>query len=391
MRERLSRMKFDLGELSGSLGDLGTFIPLAASLIGVCGLDAGTVLVFAGIFNILTGAAFNQPVPVQPMKAVAAVAIAEKLSPGEIAAAGFTAGAAVFLLGLSGLATWAEKSVPRPVVRGIQLGVGLKLASAGIGMILASAWAGPDSRLFAAAAAALILLSGRFEKFPAALVVFSAGLVALFAGDGSVLREAPWGWSGPALILPEWEEWKTGALQGALPQIPLTLLNSVIAVCALSADLYPGKGIAARPMALSVGLMNLGACLFGAMPACHGSGGLAGQHRFGARTGGSVVLLGAAKVLLGAACGTAAMAALAAYPASILGVLLVFAGIELTLPAKDCAGRGAFFVAAATAAGILAVNTWTGFLFGLASAAVVLRGDSRQAPPRTPARLKAGP
>ena len=140
MRERIGDMRFDLAEVSGALGDLGTFVPLVVSLIAVCGMDGGTVLVFAGLFNLITGIAFNQPIPVQPMKAIAAVAIAEGLAPGEIAAAGFGAGVVVLALGLTGLVGVVERWVPRAVVRGIQLGVGLKLAATGFGMIVVVPW-----------------------------------------------------------------------------------------------------------------------------------------------------------------------------------------------------------------------------------------------------------
>ena len=380
LRERIAELRFDLGELSGSLGDLGTFIPLAASLIVVCGLDAGTVLVFAGLFNILTGLLFNQPIPVQPMKAVAAVAIAERLIPAEIAAAGFTAGAAIFVFGVTGLVGWAERVIPRPVVRGIQLGVGLKLASKGAAMIMGLRWSGLDGRLCALAAAALVLVTGRWKRFPSALLLFVAGVGVLIAGHSDLLASLPLGWEGPSLMLPDWAAWKSGFVKAGLPQIPLTLLNSVIAVCALSGDLFEGRGIGTRSMSLSVGLMNIGGCLFGAMPSCHGSGGLAGQYRFGARTGGSVVALGAAKIALGISFGTAGVSLMALYPVAVLGVLLVFAGLELSLPARDCASREAFMVAAATAAGILAVNTWVGFLLGWVAAVFLLRdAESRPA------------
>jgi MFS superfamily sulfate permease-like transporter len=371
MLERLTGMRFNLAEISGSLGDLGTFIPLVVSLISVCGMDAGTVLVFAGLFNVMTGLAFNQPVPVQPMKAIAAVAIAEGLAPGEIAAAGFGAGVIVLALGLTGLVSVVERLVPRPVVRGIQLGVGLKLAAKGVGMIVAVGWWGADSRILALLAGVLILATARTRRFPSALVVFVAGLVLLFLDRPDVVAGVPLGWSGPMWIWPTAGEWEVGLLRGAIPQIPLTLLNSVIAVCALSSDLFPGRGIRTRSMAVSVGIMNAGACLFGAMPACHGSGGLAGQYRFGARTGGSVVLLGIAKVVLGVLFGAAALTVLAAFPGSLLGLLLVFAGLELALPARDCVDRDPFFVAIATAGGILAVNTFVGVVLGVVAAGVL--------------------
>jgi MFS superfamily sulfate permease-like transporter len=370
---RLGSMRWGLAELSGSLGDLGTFIPLAVSLMVVCGLDVGTVLVFAGLFNVITGWVFNQPVPVQPMKAIAAVAIAEGLAPGEIAAAGFGAGVVLLALAFTGLVTAAEKWVPRPVVRGIQLGVGLKLATTGVEMILGVEWWGADSRLVALVGAVMVLATTRMRRFPSALILLMAGLVLLVVEQPEVFAGTPLGWAGPSWIWPTLEQWRVGFLRGTVPQVPLTLLNSVIAVCALSEDLFRGRGIGTRPVAISVGLMNVGACLFGAMPACHGSGGLAGQYRFGARSGGSVVILGLAKIVVGVLFGAAAIPVLLAFPASLLGLLLVFAGLELALPARDCVDRDAFFIAAATAGGILAANTLVGFILGLVAALILTR------------------
>ncbi|MCB9558188.1 MAG: sulfate transporter [Deltaproteobacteria bacterium] len=370
-------MRFGLTEVSGALGDLGTFVPLVAALIAFCGLDGGTVLLFAGLFNVATGLMFNQPLPVQPMKAIAAVAIGEGLARTEIAAAGFAAGAIVLFVGVSGLVDLVKRLTPHAVVRGIQLGVGLKLAAKGLTMILSLGWWGTNSRLIGIAGALLVLLSWRRQRFPTALVLFVCGLALVVAG-AATLGAVSWGWGGIETLWPNLSQWKSGILRGALPQIPLTLLNSVIAVCALSEDYFPGRGIAPRTMAISVGLMNTVSCMFGAMPVCHGSGGLAGQYRFGARTGGSVVMLGIAKIALALALGSAAGPLMQAFPAALLGVMLVSSGMELTLPARDCAQREAFFVAAATAGGILAVNTWVGFIVGLAAGIALLRKDPKQ-------------
>ncbi len=365
---RLGQLRFNMAEVSGSLGDLGLFIPLAVALVNLCGMDGGSILLFAGLFNLITGVMFNQPVPVQPMKAIAAVAIAEGLAPGEIAAAGFLAGAIVLFLGLTGLITLIEKLVPRPVVRGIQLGVGLKLAAKGVALVLATQWFAWDGKIAAIVAATLVLAMHHREKFPSALILFIGGFTLMFINSPEVFHGLRMGWDWPGVVFPSSGQWVNGFFHGTLPQVPLTLLNSVIAVCALSADLYPGRGIKTRSMATSVGMMNALACLLGAMPMCHGSGGLAGQHRFGARTGGSVVMLGAAKMVIAVFFGTATIAILAAYPVSILGVLLVFSGLELTLPARDCAKRNAFLIVAATACGILAANTAVGFIIGLVTA-----------------------
>jgi len=366
-------MDFNLIEFSGSLGDLGTFIPLVVSLVIVTGMDGGTILVFAGLFNILTGILFNQPIPVQPMKAIAAVAIAEGLMPGEIAAAGFASGLVVFLLGISGLITWVEQHVPRPVVRGIQLGVGLKLAMKGISLVMESHWLDLDGRLVAILAMIFILLSGRFKRVPIALIIFSAGILISFLNPSLSLDQLNLGWGGPHLLFPSLMEWESGILRGAVPQLPLTLLNSVIAICALSQDLFPGKGIKIKAMATSVGLMNLFGSFFGAMPVCHGSGGLAAQYRFGARTGGSVVMLGLIKILIGVLFGSAAIAILTVYPKSIIGILLMFSGLELSLPARDVSDKMAFQIVAATAIGILAVNSAVGFFLGLVMSWFILK------------------
>ena len=373
LRDRLPAMRFDLPELSGGLGDLGTFVPLTASLIIVCGMEGGSVLFFAGLLNVLVGLAFNQPIPVQPMKAIAAVAIAEGLAPGEIAAAGFLSGAILLALALTGLVTVAERWIPRPVVRGIQLGVGLNLAAKGVTMALAGGWWELDGCVLALAAALLVLATARSQRFPSALILLVAGIVLIPLGGMEPLAEVSLGWAGPVWIWPTLGQWELGLARGALPQLPLTLLNSVIAISALSGDLFPGRTVGTRSMAISVGVMNLGTCLFGAMPSCHGSGGLAGQHRFGARTGGSMVVLGLCKMGLGILFGSAVGVVLAAFPTSLLGVLLTFAGLELALPAREASDRNAFFVVVATAAGILAVNAAVGFALGLGAALLLLR------------------
>jgi hypothetical protein len=283
------------------------------------------------------------------------------------------AGAVVLALGLSGIVERVERAVPRAVVRGIQLGVGIKLAAKGLGMALSLPALGADSVTVAILGALLALRATDARRFPPALLLLVAGLGLAAWSEPAAFGQASAGWAGPGLVLPTGPEWVTGTLRGALPQVPLTLLNSVIAVCALSEDFFPGRGVRVRPMAISVGLMNVGGCLFGAMPACHGSGGLAGQHRFGARTGGSVVMLGLAKISIGIAFGAAAVPVLEAYPKALLGVLLAFAGVELTLPARRCAEREAFFVAVVTAVGILAANTAVGVVVGMAVAWILAR------------------
>ncbi len=365
IKTNIHAMRFTLMEFSGGLGDLGTFIPLVAGISIVTGMDLGIILIFAGIFNILTGLLFGQPIPVQPMKAIAAVAIAEQLLPSEIAAAGLIAGGIVFVLGSSGLITKVEHLIPKPIIRGIQLGVGLKLALKGISFISEMPIIGLNSVTTAIIIGIGILMLKKLKKFPTALLLFGSGLVILFLLTPETLSQIHFSLPTFSIIMPTAENWLTGFTRGALPQIPLTLLNSVFAVCILSGDLFPGRQISTGRMATSVGLMNLIGCGFGGLPMCHGSGGLAGQYHFGARTGGSVVILGVIKLFIGLFLGVSAMQLIQIYPLSILGIMLIFAGYELARPARDQKQVVGILITISTALGIIYLNTLYGFLIGL--------------------------
>ena len=81
--------------------------------------------------------------------------------------------------------------------------------------------------------------------------------------------------------------------------------------------------------------MNLLCCPWGAMPMCHGAGGLASQYRFGARSGGSLVILGAGMVALALLFGGSLLVWLEHYPRAVLGVLLGLGGLELARVCRD--------------------------------------------------------
>lgn len=364
-------MRFTLLEFSGGLGDLGTFIPLTAALVMVSGLDPATVLMFAGVFNITTGIMFGLPIPVQPMKAIAAVAIAERLLPPEIAAAGLMVGAVIFLLGVTNLIEKVERYVPTAVIRGIQLGIGLKLSMRGIDLVTSRSWYGVDSVVVAVVLGLLVLALRPVRRFPAALVLFGAGTVVMMVLASESVGSLRFTWPHVDIAWPSAAAFQSGLWRAALPQLPLTILNSVLAVCALSGDLFQKQRVGTRQMAMSVGLMNLIGCGLGAMPMCHGSGGLAGQYHFGARTGGSVVMLGTAKLLAGIFLGGVVLNYLPFFPGSILGLLLIFAGVELALPIADQRSKEKLLVVLITAVGILAVNTAIGFVLGAGVAAIL--------------------
>ncbi|MGD0655078.1 MAG: putative sulfate/molybdate transporter [Thermoguttaceae bacterium] len=369
-RSRISdRLRFALMETSGAFGDLGTFIPLLFGMVSLCGLQLGPALVGAGVANLTTGMIFKIPLAVQPMKAIAAVAISESLTESQIVAAGIITGAIFLFLAWSGAIQHLDRYIPKSVVRGLQLALGLKLIAGGVHMMGAS-WAVFDLVLIGMAAGCVIL-GWWIKNFPSALVAFCCGLIVLCFTHQDLLCTMQLGmdWHLPDLV--HWYAWKTAFTAAALPQIPLTLLNSVFAVCMLSADLFPHRPAAARRVGLSVGLMNVLLCPFGAMPMCHGAGGLAAQYRFGARSGLCNVILGSALICLGLVLGNSLLGALQHYPRSILSVLVIISGGELVLVCRDRLSRRAWIIPGFTAAVCLILPLWAGFLlaWGIAFAA----------------------
>ncbi|CAK9186636.1 unnamed protein product, partial [Ilex paraguariensis] len=116
----------------------------------------------------------------------------------------------------------------------------------------------------------------------------------------------------------------------------------------------------------TVGLMNLVGCWFGAMPCCHGAGGLAGQYKFGGRSGGCVALLGAAKLVLGLVLGSSLVKVLSQFPVGVLGVLLLFAGIELAMCCRDMNSKDESFVMLlCTAVSLVGSSAALGFVCGM--------------------------
>lgn len=330
-----------LSEISGALGDLGTLLPLMIALSVQHSTSLPSTLVFTGIFNILTGVVFGVPLPVQPMKAIAAAAIASHASQAQTLAAGALVAIAVGLLSITGLIRWLTVHIPIPVVKGIQFGAGLQLVISGGGAMISQLhWVhNPfDNKLWAIGAFLLLLLTARFPKrFPYALIVFAVGLLLAFVAiathhagkDGPSLPGFRiW---HPSTSVPGFREPEAWAM--AVAQLPLTTLNSVIAAAALASELmgptFPGNTPTVTELGVSVALMNLVGCWFGAMPVCHGAGGLAAQHRFGARSGASIILLGAAKLLLGLFFGTTLLDLLGSFPRAVLGIMVIAAGLEL--------------------------------------------------------------
>lgn len=252
-----------------------------------------------------------------------------------VAGAGLWVGAAIFVMSITGLLRWAVKIVPIPVVKGIQLGAGLSLIiGAGSSQLQPLGWLHPilDNRLWAIFAFLVLISTQRLQRFPYALAFFLLGLLFALIQVIRTHQRLPWfSFWQPEIIRPTMiGNGSASPIYMAIGQLPLTTLNSIIAVTALAADLLPDVPTpSVTSIGLSVAMMNLTCTWFGAMPVCHGSGGLAAQYRFGARSGASVIFLGIVKVLLGLFFGSTLIGLLGQYPKSLLGIMVLAAGLEL--------------------------------------------------------------
>lgn len=327
-------IRFDRNEIAGSLGDLGTFIVFLVGVVTVSGMEPSPILVFSGIFNIFNGFVFGLPMAIQPMKAIGIIAISNKLPSTTIIAGGFLMGLIILVLSVTKAISKIYNYVPNCVVRGIQLGLGLIFLKTGADLIIASGnWSGYDSYLTAlfAAATGFILLNNR--KIPATLIIFSIGILLMLPNFKSPISLDLY---SPVMSIPDTGSFISASYLMMIPQLPLTILNSLIATAALVKDYYPEQAERANidRIGLNMGIMNLLAMPFGAMPMCHGAGGLAAQHRFGARTGGSVVFLGIVKLLLGLFFGGSVLLLSRSFPVGILGTMIIFGGLELATHIK---------------------------------------------------------
>lgn len=362
-----TRIRFTLQEWSGALGDLGTDLPLLVGMILASGMDAASVLTVFGLMQIATALRYRMPMPVQPLKAMAAIVIAQKVAPGVIYGGGLAIGIAMLVLTATGLLSWIHCSIPKPVIRGIQCGLGLQLAGIALKDFVPAD--GASGMWLAGAGFAITLLMIGRERLPSAIILVALGVTYAFAFkmDTTALAGAV------GLHLPQWSQptaadvW-TGFLLLAIPQIPLSIANSVLATRQLAEDLFPERRVTVPQIGYSYSLMNLLNPFLSGVPTCHGSGGMAGHYTFGGRTGGSVVIYGLLFVTLGLFFGPGFATVIQVFPLPVLGVLLLFESLTLILLIRDLAGKQShLFVAILVAliAGGLPYGYLAGLLVGL--------------------------
>jgi MFS superfamily sulfate permease-like transporter len=374
---RIHGNDFNRSELAGAFGDLGTLIPFVAGYITINHLDAQGVLSGFGLLALASGLYFRTPMPVQPMKAIATVAIThpEVITRGAIFVAAVATGLLWLGMGASRAVSWLAALTSRPVVRGIVLGLGLSFILEGVKLMQA----GP-----ALALGGLLLtfpLLGQ-PRLPAMLILLVYGAAAALALDPTLVQDL--GALAPSFRLPvvgvpsiTWNDVVNGSLVLAIPQAALTLGNAIIATAEEHNQLFPAHRVSVRLLAFDHGLMNLLAAPLGGVPMCRGAGGMAGHIRFGARTGGALVILGllllAAALLFSDSVGTL----FRLFPMPVLGVILFFGGVELAVAANGEGFSRADRTVLVVTAGIALWNMGVAYLSGLVLHHAAARGIVR--------------
>jgi len=319
--ETLPPLKFTLSEFAGSLGDFGTIIPLILAVALVSDVNPRYILLFFGIWFILTGLYYRLPIPLEPMKAIAVIVISGSIGSGEIAAAGIILGILFLILGYGRFFAIIAKYVPESVVRGIQLGLALLLFKASADFVI------KDSFFFILGLviilAFLLLVHYRHVPDLSSICVIAVGVVGgiILHGIPPTSLIPP-----PQLVIPLASDFPSALSTLVLPQVVLTIANAILATSLLTQDLFK-KDVPPKRLSTTIGLMNITSVPFGGFPMCHGAGGLAGQYRYGARTGGASIIAGVIFIVL--ALFFTSPQVLSIVAVGVLGALLVFVGVEM--------------------------------------------------------------
>lgn len=359
------RNRFDRFEWAGAFGDLGTLIPFITGYITIMHMDPLGVLFMFGILMIGSGLYYRTPLPIQPMKAIggAAIAQAAAITPGMVWGAGIFTGILWLTLGLTGTLNIISKVTTKPVIRGIVLGLGLLFMMEGIRMM-------QSDFLVAVIALAIAFTLLTSKRFPAMFALIIFGVTVALVKDPGLAKELSgihWNFRLPDFTPGQitWAEFIKGALILGIPQAPLTLGNSVIATVEENNRLFRERPVTEKKIATSLGLLNLISPLFGGIPVCHGAGGMAGHVRFGARTGGALIILGTLLLVTAIFFSSSMVLIFKVFPACVLGVILFIAGLELAVSTRDVEKeKNDYFVFLVTA-GFSIWNMGVGFIAGL--------------------------
>lgn len=338
------RLDFSSNEITGAIGDSITVLPLVIALALLTDISLPHVLLAFGVFQIVWGVKYGLPVSVEPMKALAALAIAGVLTYAEVALAGLILAVVLLAIGLTGTLAKVETWIGEPVIRGVQFAVGLLLLETGVRLAV-------EDVLLAGVGVVLavgVVLVG--YRNASALAVLTGGVVIAVLATGLPSPQ----WPGMPPAPPITDAFTRSTADGVFAQLAMTIGNAALATSLLFSDLFD-EDVSPDELSTSMGTTNLLAIPAGGIPMCHGCDGVAGKYEFGARTGGANVVLGG--LYLGAAF-FATAALLGAFPLAMLGVLLAVISISLGKHVRQSSN-----LALSVSIGVLTILTNLGVAF----------------------------
>ncbi len=344
----MSRLStIDRREVAGAFADVGVLVPIAVALIVTNGLSPTAVFLPAGLLYVAAAWFYRLPVPVQPLKAFGAIAIAQGLGMDAIAAGALLMGVIFLLLGGTGLIDWAARAFPRPLIRGVQLTVGLLFLKIAYNLVTEPPVAFVDHSMDRAwlvglsLACAVVALALRRHPIALALVAVAVVTVAI--------RAEGFAWGPSSITLPQIDvaTFVTAFVVLVIPQLPLTFANSCLATADAARTYFGEAAKRVRPgrLATTLGAANVFAGAIGGMPVCHGAGGMTAHRAFGARTGAAPAVIGATLLVLAVVFGAGLAALLTAFPLPILAGLLAVSGLLHIALLRDLDGVGPWAIA----------------------------------------------
>ncbi|MFX1275972.1 MAG: putative sulfate/molybdate transporter [Promethearchaeota archaeon] len=350
--------KFSIREFGGSLGDWGTLIPFMIGYISIVGLNPAGMFLCLGITNIVLGIRYNLPLPVQPQKTIGTVALANNWTPTLVISTGFGTGIVWTVLGFSKKLNAIVKKVPIISVRGIQLGLAFILGWASILLLL-------DNLILGFIAIGIILLLMKSKHVPSAIILMFLGIFLVFINGQVSLSNLIFNIPRIDFYIPDFINLVIGMVLAGFAQLFLTLTNVMIATVALIRDLFPESKVDANSLSFNMGLINLVNPFFGGIPLCHGSGGLAAQYAFGARTGGSMILEGLMEIIFGLFFSQSILMLFTNFPQAILGAMLFYTAILLGKVSFKDFNKKKFPIILISAIFCFMFNVLIGFLIGI--------------------------
>jgi hypothetical protein len=358
-----TKNRYNKMEWAGAFGDVGTLIPFVVAYITIVKVDPLGLLLMFGVALMASGFYYRTPLPIQPMKAIGAAAVAGGISPAALFASGLTTGLFWLLAGVTGAIRPISRLATKPIVRGIVLGLGLSFMVDGVNRMR-------TAPVLAGIALIVTYLLLTNPRIPAMFVLLIIGVASAVIMDPQLMTELAKihvGFKLPVFSLSAitWNDLAVGTILFTLPQIPLTLGNAVIAIVAENNELFPDRKVTEKKIAVSQGVMNLVAPIFGGVPMCHGAGGMAGHVRFGAKTGGALVILGSILVLIALFFSDSVAVIFKIFPNAILGVILFFAGSELAIAVRDIGDKKSDFYVMLIVAAFAMWNMGAAFLVGV--------------------------